>query len=85
MPLVDGGSVDIFMKVTFDPTGWAGNEIEKLTDVHYASKDGRGIFNYRFKFNIETPIEFPRLKFQIYDYGLINNEAIGEAVLNLKK
>lgn len=50
VPLVDGGSVDIFMKVLFDPTGWSGNEIVKTTDTHFASRDGRGVFNYRFKF-----------------------------------
>lgn len=50
VPLVDGKSVDIYMKVLFDPTGWSGNEIIKETDVHYGSKDGRGEFNYRFKF-----------------------------------
>lgn len=63
VPLVNGDSVDIYMKVTFDPTGWAGTGIEKKTDIHYASKDGRGVFNYRFKFDLETPCTFPRLKF----------------------
>jgi hypothetical protein len=95
--LVNGESVDIFVKVVFDPTGWAGNQIEKKTDTHYASKDGRGkhnynflnidigIFNYRFKFPFETPCDFPRLKFSIYDYGVISDEALGEALLNMKK
>lgn len=63
IPLVNGESVDIFCKVSFDPTGWAGNDIEKTTDVHYGSKDGRGVFNYRFLFDVQTPCEFPRLKF----------------------
>jgi len=73
VPLVNGESVDIFVKVGLDPTGWSGNEIEKQTDVHYGCKDGKGVFNYRFKFDISTPCEFPRLKFQIYDYGFIND------------
>lgn len=85
MPLANGDSVDIYMKVIFDPTGWAGNEIEKKTDIHYASKDGRGVFNYRFKFSLETPCDFPRLKFSIYDYGVVSDEALGESILNLKK
>jgi fer-1-like protein 6 len=85
VPLVNGKSVDIFIKVLFDPTGWAGGLIEKTTDTHYASKDGRGVFNYRFKFDVSTPCEFPRLKFQIFDFGMINDEAIGESILNLKK
>jgi len=73
VPLVNGESVDIFVKVGLDPTGWSGSEIEKQTDVHYGCKDGKGVFNYRFKFDISTPCEFPRLKFQIYDYGFIND------------
>ncbi len=55
--------MDIYVKVLFDPTGWSGNEIEKKTDIHYGSKDGTGVFNYRFKFDVETPCDFPRLKF----------------------
>jgi hypothetical protein len=27
IPLVDGDSVDIFVKVTFDPTGWSEDEV----------------------------------------------------------
>ena len=59
--------------------------MEKLTDTHYGSKDGRGVFNYRFKFDVSTPCEFPRLKFQLYDSGLINSDSLGESILNLKK
>lgn len=64
VPLVDNfKSVDILVRVFFDPDGWTGNEIVKETDTHFTSKDGRGIFNYRLKFPLETPCEFPRLKF----------------------
>jgi hypothetical protein len=55
VPLIDGGHVDIYLRVIFDPTGWSGNEIVKETDCHYGSKDGRGVFNYRFKFLLVTP------------------------------
>lgn len=85
VPILSGKSVDIFVKVQFDPTGWSGGQIEKATDTHYGSTDGRCIFNYRFKFDISTPCEFPRLKFQMYDFGMMNDEAIGESILNLKK
>ena len=85
IPLANGQSVDIFVKVQFDPTGWSGTLVEKQTDVHYGSKDGIGLFNYRFKFDVSTPCEFPRLKFQLYDYGLMSNESIGDSILNLKK
>lgn len=67
MPLNNGETVDVYVRVQFDPTGWSGNLSEKQTDVHYGSKDGRGVFNYRFKFDISIPCEFPRLKFSLYD------------------
>ena len=85
VPLNNGGSVDIYIKVQFDPTGWAGTLVERQTDRHYGSKDGRGVFNYRFKFDVSTPCEFPRLKFQLFDFGMISDESIGESILNLKK
>ena len=29
------------------------------------SKDGYGVFNWRMKFDISVPCEFPRLKFEV--------------------
>ena len=63
IPLVDGGAVDIFLKCTFDPTGWSEDEVTKQTDTHMSSKDGYGQFNWRMKFDLSVPCEFPRLKF----------------------
>lgn len=85
IPLVDGGSVDIFVKCTLDPTGWSEDEITKETDTHAGSKDGMGQFNWRMKFDLSVPCEFPRLKFSVHDAGLMGDEAIGETSLNLKK
>lgn len=42
IPLVGGEKVDIFLRVTFDPTGWSEDEVTKTTDTHMNSKDGRG-------------------------------------------
>lgn len=86
VPLINASSVDVYVRVMFDPSGWSGSEITKDTDVHYSSTDGRALYNYRLKFNIETPCEFPRLKFQIKDFNLVSgDESIGETTLNLKK
>lgn len=63
VPLVDGDHVDIFVKVTFDPTGWSQDQVFKQTDNHNNSTDGEGQFNYRMKFTVHMPCEFPRLKF----------------------
>lgn len=63
IPLIDQNQVDITVRVTFDPTGDPEDEVIKNTDVHMASKDGVGIFNWRMKFLLHTPCDFPRLKF----------------------
>ena len=85
VPLVDGDKVDIWVKVTFDPTGWPEDNVEKKTDTHNGSKTGWGQFNYRFKFDLEVPCDFPRIKFNIYDAGMITDESIGESTINLKR
>jgi hypothetical protein len=84
VPLVDGEKVDVFVKCTFDPTGWSEDEVSKTTDTHMNSKDGKGVFNWRMKFDLKVPCEFPRLKFQVLDAGVVSDEAIGETTLSLK-
>lgn len=81
----NGTSVNVFIKVIFDPSGWAGEIFDKETDVHYNSKDGKGEFNWRMKFRISLPCEFPRLKFQVYDYSPFGDTIIGENILSLAK
>lgn len=85
VPLVDGTKVDIWVKVLFDPTGWPEDIVEKRTDVHKGSKSGWGLFNYRFKFELDVPCDFPRIKFLIFDEGMFTDEMIGEATINLKR
>ena len=36
------------------------------------------------KFDLKVPCEFPRLKFQVLDAGVVADEAIGETTMNLK-
>ena len=43
-------------------TSGSTEPIEKLTDVHKNSTDGYGEFNYRMKFQLKMPSEFPRIK-----------------------
>ena len=83
--MINGTNVNIYSKIIYDPSGWAGENVEKETDVHYNSKDGKGEFNWRMKFRIALPCEFPRLKFQVYDYSPFGTTIIGENILSLAK
>ena len=65
VPLGTKDSMSLLVKCTFDPTGWSQDEITKTTDTHMNSKDGYGVFNWRMKFDISVPCEFPRLKFEV--------------------
>jgi hypothetical protein len=71
--------------VTYDPTGWSGEEVEKMTDIHYNSKTGRGEFNWRFKFDLSTNCKFPRLKFKIIGNSTFSVASLGEVTMDLKK
>ena len=59
--------------------------IVKETDVYMNSKTGWGVFNWRMKFDLTVPCDFPRLKFAIMNSGAISDESIGESTLNLKR
>jgi hypothetical protein len=60
-----------------------GGEMQK-TDTHWRSKNGKGQFNWRFKFPVTVPCKVPRLKIQIWDKDVFNpNDAIAEVNLNL--
>ena len=65
VPLVDGDKVDIWIRVNYNPTGRPDDEVENKTDTHNGSKTGWGQFNWRFKFDLEVPCDFPRIKFTI--------------------
>ena len=85
VPLIDGDKVDIFVRVIWDPTGNPDDVVEKKTDIHKGSKTGWGQFNWRFKFDLEIPCDWPRIKFAIHDGGVFTDEAIGESTINLKR
>lgn len=52
VPLSDGESVDIYIKAIFYAESLNDYTIEKETDTHFGSSDGRGVFNYRMKFQL---------------------------------
>ncbi|KAJ3432654.1 c2 calcium-dependent membrane targeting [Anaeramoeba flamelloides] len=57
---------------------------KQSSDIHWRSKDGKGAFNWRYKFPIELPARVARLKLQLWDKDILNpNDSIGEANINL--
>lgn len=79
--------VDIFLKASMDATATGTNkEIQKETDTHMGSEDGNGQFNWRMKFPLLVPSQFPRIKLNAYDMSTFSaDEAIGEATISLKR
>jgi len=75
----DKNMSDIFVAVY--PEG----QKPQMTDVHWRSENGQGLFNWRMKFPITVPCPNPRLKIQVWDKDILNpNDAICEANLNLR-
>lgn len=62
VPCIDGNKSDIYFNAIYYPDGLSSVPTVKNTDVHYGCTDGRAVFNYRIKFLVEMPVEFPRLK-----------------------
>eukprot|EP00698_Gefionella_okellyi_P008992 TRINITY_DN2257_c0_g1_i2.p1 TRINITY_DN2257_c0_g1~~TRINITY_DN2257_c0_g1_i2.p1 ORF type:complete len:1294 (-),score=282.18 TRINITY_DN2257_c0_g1_i2:252-4133(-) len=77
----DPAMSDIFVSANLEGPG----EEAQKTDIHYRSKDGTGKFYWRMVFPLSLPAEIPRLTIQVWDNSYLKpNDAIAEAVLNLK-
>lgn len=87
IPIPEGDeTVDIFFKVSFDPTGWLAESTDKETDCHAGSEDGHGIFNWRIKFDFELPCSFARIRLAAYDFSTFgDDQMMSEVVLDLAK
>lgn len=82
VPLVEGDKVKIQVKIRINEEG--GKDFDDETDVHHNSKDGRGIFNWRFVYNYTFPKKTNTLKLMIYNYNaLSDSELLGEKTLDM--
>ena len=79
--------VSIMVTCALDASATGTNgEILQETDVHNGSEDGYGEFNWRMKFPLIVPCNFPRLRIQVSNFSAFGtNEMIGEQVISLKK
>lgn len=83
IPTVDGGKIDIMVKVMFND---GDKDIEQETDVHSDSKDGNGKFNWRIVMPFKYPNNKSSITVSIYDWnGLTSNNLISSNVINIKK
>jgi len=81
VPLVEGDKVKIMVKLRINEEG---KDIDEETDVHHNSKDGKGIFNWRFVYSFFFPKKINTIKLMIYNYNPIStSELIGEKTLDM--
>lgn len=81
VPLVDNDKVKIQVKLRVIEEG---KEVDYETDVHHNSKDGRGIFNWRFVHPYSFPKKVNTIKLMIYNYNVLSaSELLGEKTLDM--
>ena len=81
VPLIEKDKVKIQVKLRVNEEG---KDIEYETDVHHNSRDGRGIFNWRFVHHYSFPKKVNTLKLMIYNYNAIGaSDLIGEKTLDM--
>ncbi|GAW78974.1 ferlin [Plasmodium gonderi] len=77
----DNPTISLFVRCIYTDED---SEDKRDTDTHYNSKDGKGMFNWRFVFNIKIPTNSTSIKVQVHNYALLSsNEPIGEATLEM--
>ena len=82
IPVIDGGKVDILVRVQFND---GKKDVEQSTDTHADSKDGNGVFNWRVVIPFDYPNNKTSITISVYDWNLTSsNEMIGSNVINIK-
>lgn len=81
VPLVEGDKVKIQVKLKINEEG---KDYDDETDVHHNSKDGKGIFNWRFVYVFSFPQKINTLKLMIFNYNALSaSEMLGEKTLDM--
>ena len=72
------------MQVQYNFTG-EGGDSERSTDISWTT-DGDTTWNWRFKLPVKLPCKIPRIKFKMWDAGLLTGDQfIGEVSFNFAK
>ncbi|EEA05687.1 C2 domain-containing protein [Cryptosporidium muris RN66] len=80
VPVESNTSISLYVSAVYNQE--ENNSETQSTETHYNSKDGTGVFNWRFVYNIKIPTQYPILKVQLWSYGLIQSENIGECSID---
>ena len=67
IPMSRDGSMNVMVKITYSWDGKNDEAVSRETDVHRGVTDGNAKFNWRLKFPVQVPCEYPRLQIQVYD------------------
>ena len=80
------GSMNVKVKITYSQDGQNDAAVVRETDTHRGVTDGNAKFNWRLKFPVQIPCEYPRLQIQVYDENLLNeNQLLAGQGMDLKK
>ena len=86
LPYEGRKSIDAMITVSYDPEGYLSDDIQKQTDVHLGCTDGKAIFNWRMKFDLQLPCTFPRLTFDLRDFNTFSSdEALCSCTISVKR
>lgn len=83
VPVQEYGSVSLYVVGLMSGTT-SGTIVTQETDTHWNSTDGRGVFNWRFIFDVMVPSEASQLRLQVWGRNLLaTHESIAETVIDL--
>jgi len=75
-----GDKIDISVQIRVSQNN---HESEDNTDIHYNSRDGKGVFNYRFVERLFFPNKYNRISLKILKNNTLSNEVKGELIIDL--
>jgi len=75
-----GEKIDLSVKINIYQNN---HESSDNTDIHYNSRDGKGVFNYRFVERLFYPNKYNRITIKVLKNNTISTEDKGQLVIDL--
>jgi len=80
IPKSQGEKIDISVKIEISQNNYKS---EDITDIHYNSRDGNAVFNYRFVEKLHFPNKFNRLTIKVLNNRTLSSEVKAELNIDL--